>query len=186
MLAIIVVLAAVFLAGWFVNGKRVDQQWRDKIGSAPFVYVYHERYIDVPVPATPLSIPGTPAKDTTGIAAAIDSMNALYNDSLAVMHELARKFTGDHKDTNIYVRASADPVRRMITIDSLWIRPVRCDSIVATKVIIADDSTAGATWRTAAFVTIGAAGGAAAADEIGAAIGAIAGIGLDWLVGKVF
>jgi hypothetical protein len=184
-LTTIIVLIVVFFAGWFVNGQRTDQQWRDRIGSAPFVYAYHERYIEIPVPAMPLPIPAPPVKDPTGIAAAIDSMHAIYKDSLAVMHELARKFTGEHKDSNMYLKATADPVRRMIIIDTLYFKPVRCDSVVVTKVVI-DPAPPGVTAQTAVCVAIGAAAGASIADETGAAIGAVAGLGLDWLIGKLF
>lgn len=179
-LTTIIVLIAVFLAGWFINGKRTDQQWRQKLGTSPVVFQYFEWYVDVPVPVTPLPVTGKPSKDTSGTVHALDSLRLIYQDSLALQQRLAQPFTGTHKDTGIYLQIRAFPVTQSFVIDSLWLHPVRCDSVVATKVVV-DTVKQYASIRTAASVSIGAAAGAKIGGVPGAAIGSLAGLVFDWL-----
>lgn len=176
----IALLAAVFIAGAFVNGRRTDAKWRDRVGNSPAVVEHYERTVNVPVPSDPVYVQGKPVKDTTGLAAGIAAGIAAYGDTAAFIRNVSTPFTGTLNDTNIRVRVTANAITRSFIFDSVWVRPVRCDSTVVTRIVV-DTVKETASIRTGAAVAIGAAAGAKIGGPVGAAAGGLVGLAFDWI-----
>ena len=138
---LIVLVIAAIAAGWFGRGCSIEDDIQDRLNAAPPTVERHETKKPVPLPELPLQTKPVKPKikkeiDTAAITSAIDSMKAIYGDSLSVLRELfqEREYEYGHPDSSFYLRLTAMTPRAPV-ITQLKISPVKCDSVVVTKYI---------------------------------------------------
>lgn len=137
----IVLCVACLGIGWWARGCTVGSEVRERIENAPQTIVNHP--IEKPIPLPKLPAPMKPAKpgvklvtDTAAFSNAIDSISRVYKDSLSMMRELLNNRKYEYADTakGFYMSLEAmTPVPPVIT--DLRMRPMKCDSIVITKLV---------------------------------------------------
>ena len=131
----IVLAAEIFYLGWYLSERRF-------VGQDKTFTTVTEHDVAPDVPLKPVTRPLKPivrkSADSIRAKQLMDSLQRCYKDSLSVMQELARRatqsFTWDLIDTTMCLHLTIDPFSRRATLDSSWIRPVKCFDTLKTEI----------------------------------------------------
>lgn len=136
---------ALFAGGimitWFVRGCVDEKDFTRRIETAPASITHHETEKPVVLPQLPATMRKSyfvtlVVNDTAVVQEAIDSVSKIYNDSLATMKALLMNHRYEYADTakGFYMALNAMTPFPPVIVD-IRIKPVKCDSVVITKLV---------------------------------------------------